>query len=228
MSSLRQLGNGFLYALVSVVLVVGGLSLALAEGGFNSVASTPSAQASLTVVVPSGSPVSSPTANQTSTPAISTATAGPSATPQAIVLTATPVPPSATSYYVSPFPTSTSYYAPPYPTATKAVYHTAVPCGPYSGWVLSYTVQPGDTLYHIATQYRTTVNALQIANCKVTTVIFSGERLWVPNVPTITPGVTFMPTFPTSTAIPTEPLTLTPAPTFTDTAVPTDTTVPNP
>jgi hypothetical protein len=227
MSSLRQLGNGFLYALVSVVLVVGGLSLALAEGGFKSTTSTPSPNPSSTVVFPSASPVGSSTANATSTVAISSPTAGPSATSQAVVLTATPVPPSATTYYASAFPTATTYYY-PYPTATHSAYHTTVPCGPYAGWVLSYTVQPGDTLYHIATQYRTSVNAVQIANCKPTTVIFPGERLWVPNVPTITPGVTFVPTFPSSTPVPTEPLTLTPLPTFTDTAVPTDTLVPNP
>jgi LysM repeat protein len=225
MSSLRQLGSGFLYALVSVVLVVGGLSLALAEGGFKTAASTASPNPSATVVAPSASPAGSSTANETSTAAISSPTAGASASLQTTVLTATPMPPSATSYYASPFPTATPYYyVSPYPTAT----HSAVPCGPYAGWVLSYTVQPGDTLYHIATQYRTTVTAVQIANCKPTTVIFAGERLWVPNVPTVTPGVTFVPTFPTSTPVPTEPLTLTPLPTFTDTAVPTDTLVPNP
>ena len=32
MQAARQVGNGLLYALISIVLVVGGLSLALAEG----------------------------------------------------------------------------------------------------------------------------------------------------------------------------------------------------
>ena len=221
MSSLRQLGSGLLYALVSVVLVVGGLSLALAEGNVNSPASAtqPGVTTSLPVstnTVATGSPeVVTATVGASATPGFLVQTA----TPQALVVTATPVRPTSTSYiYPSPRPTSTR----------SIVYHTPFACGPYAGWVLSYTVQPGDTLFHIATLFRTTVDALQIANCKPTTVIFPGERLWVPNVPTVTPGVTVIPTFPTSTAVPTEPLTETPLPYYTETAAPTDTSVPNP
>ncbi len=210
-----------MYALVSVVLVVGGLSLALAEGGFNTRTATATVQATFTSVVPSPSLTAGPSATEaadTSTPSVATpTTAAPSATFQSLPFTVTALPPSATLIYSTPLP-----------TYTKAAYHTSVACGPYHGWVLSYYVQPGDTLYHIATQYQTTVTALQVANCKPTTVIFPGERLWVPNVPTITPGVTLVPIFPTSTPVPTEPLTLTPLPIPTDTAVPTSTAIPNP
>ncbi len=213
MSSLRQLGSGLLYALVSVVLVVGGLSLALAEGGLNT--SSPTVQPSPTLLLPTTVPSS------TSTQTIPTVAPAASDTLQAIIVTATPVTP------LSPLPTN-SPYASPRPTSTRSTYPTHFACGPYSGWVFSYTVRPGDTLFHIATLYRTTVDALQIANCKSTTIIVPGERLWVPNVPTVTPGVTIIPTFPTATAIPTEPLTLTPPPPPTDTAVPTDTANPDP
>ena len=223
MNYLRQLGSGLLYALVSVVLVVGGLSLALAEGGIKL---PPAAGPSSTSIVGTSAGV-------TATPAAATP-APSSATPQGIVITATGIAPSATlpasivtATSVPPLPTTYSY-ASPRPTSTRIVYATRVPCGPYPGWLLSYTVKSGDTLYHIATLYRTTVQALQIANCKSTTVIYPGERLWVPNVPTITPGVTFIPTFPTDTAAPTLPLTLTPPPSDTETAVPTNTSNPNP
>jgi len=209
MSPFRQLGSGLIYALVSVVLVVGGLSVALAEGGFNtaSPATPPTLQPSLEPGTTAA--VTSTSASPTSSAIISTAIVAASATVQPLIVTATPIPPSAT------------LYPSPRPTWTRIVYATRIPCGPYAGWVLSYIVQPHDTLFHIATLYRTTVQALQIANCKANTFIFVGERLWVPNLPTITPGVTLIPTFPTLTEVPTEPLTLTPLPYFTETAVPT-------
>lgn len=219
MSSLRQLGTGLFYALVSVVLVVGGLSLALVEGGIN--APPPTAPPSSTVVVPTVS--MSPTSTQISP----TTSGGSSETPQFLIITATPQVLIITATSILPSPTTYTYTS-PRPTSTRAVYATRVPCGPYAGWLLSYTVKSGDTLFHIATLYRTTVDALQIANCKSTTIIFPGERLWVPNVPTITPGVTLIPTFPTTTAVPTEPLTLTPPPTLTEPAVPTNTSNPDP
>jgi hypothetical protein len=104
--------------------------------------------------------------------------------------------------------------------------NTIVSCGPFPGWVRGYIVEPGDTLFHIATLFRTTVPNLQRANCKSnSTVIFPGDRLWVPNVPTVTPGLTIIPTFNTHTEIPTEPLTLTPLP-FTATILPTYTNDP--
>jgi LysM repeat protein len=120
---------------------------------------------------------------------------------------------------VQSVPPGYGIYVPPLPAST------AIPCGPITGWIKSYVVQPGDTLFHIASLYRTTVKDLQRANCKGnSTVIFTGDRLWVPNVPTITPGVTLIPTFTTPTEYPTLPLTLTPLP-FTAT-LPTSTSPP--
>lgn len=192
MQTARQLGSGLLYALVSVVLVVGGLSLALAE---NNILMPPSA---------TSSPIAfSPTLTLTPT------RANPSQTP------------SATPFLITQTPSFPTIYVPPLPT------NTAIPCGPFPGWVKNYVVQPGDTLFHIAMLYGTTVANLERANCKSSSVIFPGDRLWVPNVPTITPGVTIIPEFDTPTAIPTEPLTLTPLP-YTATVVPTDTNVPDP
>ncbi|HET6846388.1 MAG TPA: LysM peptidoglycan-binding domain-containing protein, partial [Anaerolineales bacterium] len=60
---------------------------------------------------------------------------------------------------------------------------------------------PGDTLYRIARRYSVSVDALQRANCRSTTVIYVGEHLWVPYSQPAATALTIIPTFPT----PTEP-----------------------
>ena len=219
MKFLQQWGSGILYALVSVVLVVGGLSLALAEGGLTPNQPAPT-QPSITVAAPSftaapPSPVATTAVPASPVPASATSVVQPSATAVVIYITAT-----------NPRAASTATLA-PRATATYRPPATRFACGPYTGWLRSYTVRAGDTLFHIATVYRTTVNALQIANCLTSTFIFPGELLWVPNVPTITPGVTLPPSYATATAYPTLPLTLTPLP-FTETVAPNPTEPGNP
>lgn len=80
----------------------------------------------------------------------------------------------------TPTPTPTSTHTPtPSPTAT------ITPCVPNTSWII-YIVQPGDTLYQISTWYfdlGITVLELQKANCKETTAIRYGERLYVPRTP---------------------------------------------
>jgi LysM repeat protein len=56
---------------------------------------------------------------------------------------------------------------------------SSVPCGPPAGWVIYY-VQPGDTLYGIATMFGTSVNQLVNANCLNSTYVYTGQRLYVP------------------------------------------------
>lgn len=74
-------------------------------------------------------------------------------------------------------------YVPPLPTATL------IPCGPPSSWII-YIVKPKDNLYHISTLYQTTVPQLQAANCLGnSTLIITGQKLYVPNVATITPTI---------------------------------------
>ncbi len=214
MNSIRQLGSGLLYAVVSVVLVVGGLSLALAEGHNNS---TPPTKPTPTLLLPSPT-VTAAMPSSTSTPSL--ITPSPSAT---LTPFATPQPPIVTE--TRSLVTTTTQ---PRATSTHIISPTHFDCGPYRGWLRNYTVQPGDTLFHIATLYQTTVTAMQIANCKLNFTIFPGEVLWVPNVPTITPGVTVIPTFATPTATPTLPPTATSLPYFTETAVPTVTLTPIP
>jgi len=69
-------------------------------------------------------------------------------------------------------------YAPPLPTATACV-HPA-------GWI-TYIVQRGDTLFQIGLIRGVTVTTLQRANCLASSQIYTGQRLYVPNV-VIPPG----------------------------------------
>ena len=228
MQSLRQLGGGVLIALISVLLVIGGISLALAE--------TLPPQATPTTLPPTVS-LEFPTATFTVPPVMSvspTATASitslPSATDTAYatntlfvqVACTTPTgwvritTSSRDTIYslaqrykttaenlgaancLSSFdiPPGFVLYVPPVPTVT------VIPCGPPANYVKRYVVRPGDTLYSIALSFGITYPTLQRANCMgSSTTIYSGQLLWVPNVPTRTPspGVTVIPDFPTLT-----------------------------
>lgn len=106
------------------------------------------------------------------------------------------------------------------PTVTATVGQPATPCGRPPGWIL-YTVQPGDNLYRLGLAFNVSVYQLIQANCLPTTVIYAGQALYVPNVPTQTPLYsqtptavpTSTPTVPmtTSTETPTVPVVTTPA-----------------
>lgn len=246
MQALRQLGVGVLIAIASVVLVVGGIFLSLAE-------SLP-APATPTQIPPT-LPLSFPTPTATITSVVLTAatteTASPSPTTglQATTAVAAPcIPPSGwirvsasssdtiyalaqrykttaenlgTANCLTSFdlPVGFALYVPPVPTVT------IVPCGPPGTWVRAHVVQRGDTLFRIALSYGVTYPQLQRANCMgSSTTIYAGQRLWVPNIPTRTvqPGVTTIPDFPTGTLQPT----LTTAPPTDTAAPPTDTAAP--
>jgi len=101
-------------------------------------------------------------------------------------------------------------------------------CGPPPGWRI-YTVNWGDTLFSISMAFYTTVPELQWANCLGTsTLIRTGQKLWVPNVPTRTPTPGPSDTYtPTAITTPTETFTPTNIPLPTHTATPTP-TVPAP
>ena len=226
MQSLRQLGGGVIIALISVLLVIGGISLALAE--------TLPAQATPTPIPPTIS-LDFPTATFTASPILESPTA--SNTPISITDTSIPTntlfvqvsctAPSgwlrivsssadtlyslAQRYKTTPenlatnnclpsfeIPAGYVLYVPPVPTVT------VIPCGPPAGYVRRYVVQRGDTLSSIARLYRITYPTLQRANCLgSSTTIYAGQLLWVPNIIIATrtpiPGVTIIPNFPTAT-----------------------------
>ena len=257
MRALREMSGGLIVAVVSVLLVLGGISLSLAE---NQPDEPPTPTPLPPIIATSIElPTFTPVIVNTNTPEVATQTAtqiftaSPSATLAVAAVCNPPtgwiqiiVSASDTLYTIAERYKTTAeilnisnclnntipavgsrLYVPPVPTVT------VIPCGPLAGWIKAYTVKPGDNLYRISLLYRTTVALLQRANCMgSSTIIYVGQVLYVPNVPTSTPGVTDIPSFntatpsftpqPTST---TAPDTDTPAPS--PTTAPTDTSVPS-
>lgn len=252
MRALREMSGGLIIAVVSVLLVLGGISLSLAEN-------RPPEQPTPTPLPPSIATsielaTVTPILTNTDTPGVPTETAtetvtstptlAPSATVAVSVVCNPPtgwiqiiVRASDTLYTIAERYKTTAeilntsnclnnvlpvvgaqLYVPPVPTVT------VIPCGPPTSWIKAYKVNPGDNLYRVSLLYRTTVSQLQRANCMgSSTIIYVGQMLYVPNVPTSTPGVTVIPTLipPTSTLAPSD----TPVPPSATTA-PTDTNIP--
>ena len=236
MKPLRQLSVGIIIGLISAVLVIGGIFLSLAET-FPSLATPtqipptlqlnfPTITASLTGAQ-SETPTATPTATQTAGLASSSPTicAAPPAGWIQITLTAgdtvysiaqryrttTEILSAANCLSSLELPAGSTLLVPPVPATV-----TVIPCGPPFGWVRAYIVQPGDNLFRISISYGTTVPQLQRANCMGSSItIFPGQRLWVPNVPTRTPGVTIIPDLPTATNT-SQPIVTTEVPTSTD------------
>lgn len=109
-------------------------------------------------------------------------------------------------------------------------------CVPPYGWK-PYVVQPGDTLYSLATRFRTTVQAIMRANCLNRYYLYAGEILYLPPLPAPTPTRKPTPTptrrptlTPTLTGTPSPTLTITPSPspTLTLTPSPEPTLTPSP
>src|SRR5512133_1707882 len=229
MQNLRQLGGGVIIALVSVILVIGGISLALAETLPSQATPTtipptislifPTATYTISAVV-SETPTTTVTPTQTSTPIatdtlfatntlfVQVSCTSPSGWVRILTRSSDTVYSLAQRYKTTAealgaanclssfdIPVGFALYVPPVPTVT------VIPCGPPAGYVKRYIVQPGDNLYRIALSYGITFPQLQRANCMgSSTTIYTGQLLWVPNVPTLTPGVTIVPNFPTATS----------------------------
>jgi LysM repeat protein len=222
MQALRQLGGGLILGLLSVVIVIGGISLALAEGYVPQPPPTPTETQPVfpsapTETASSTSLIPSPTETATASPIPPTNCPPPSGWVLVMIqpgdtleilavrYRTTPEALMAANCLVSPILLpGYGIYVPPVPTITP------IPCGAPYGWV-QYIVQPGDSLYHISQLYRVTVSELQQANCLGnSTTIYTGQKLWVPNVPPSTPPV---PATLTATPIYIEFDTVTPVPT---------------
>lgn len=110
-------------------------------------------------------------------------------------------------------------HIPPVPTSTRAICVQGA-----AGWMKTYSVKRGDTLYSIAVNHYTTAALLKSVNCRTSDIIYAGELLWVPNVSTRTPVPSPLPGV-TITPHPTDPLTETALP-FTATPAASDTPLP--
>ena len=230
MQAMRQLGVGVIVAVVSVILVMGGIFLSLAES-----LPGPSTPTQIPPTFPQSFPTGTPTTTLETATGLPTDTQSvtETASPTVLALSTTCTPPSgwilvttggsdsiyalaqryrttaedlsaANCLTTADLPAGLALYVPPVPTVT------AIPCGAPAGWVRAYTVRPGDTLFRIALSYGITYPQLQRANCMgSSTTIYTGQRLWVPNIPTRTPvpGVTIVPELPTDTQTSPAPVT---------------------
>ncbi len=210
MQSLRQIGAGFLLGGISIALLIGTFALAMAEGNLipsanptsTSANITPTLQPIFTLQIATSTAVISPTPTETFTPPPPPTNCPPPAgwiavpvgpldtlDNLAIIYQTTKEQLKAGNCLVSDnLVPGTMLYAPSNPTATS------VPCGAPAGWI-DYRVQPGDTLFQLSLRYRVGIAQLQQANCLgYSNVIYVGQILKVPNVPTSTPGIS--PTVP--------------------------------
>lgn len=246
MQSLRQLGGGLIIAIISVLLVIGGISLALSENLAEQATPTP---------IPPTISLDFPTATFTPPLALAETTQTTAATLTATLVFPTGTPYATNTLYVQPSCNPPTGWIPVVVTPYDTVYSlaqrykttpenlmtanclssfdvppgyvlyvppvptvTVIPCGPPPGYVRRYVVQRGDTLYSVATLYGISYPTLQRANCMgSSTTIYAGQLLWVPNI--IIP--TRYPTIPGVTVIPTFP-------TATNTPVPVPPTEPPP
>lgn len=249
MQNMRQFASAFSLAFFSALLVLGSLSLSFAEvyspAPPEATATFLATPVPLTATSTAPIPVNSPTTTSTSTPTdtpqpapscpqppqgwISVSVqAGDTLTIVAARYNATPEQLRAVNCLLTDSLVGGSSLFVPAPLPTSAaVTSTPIRCGPPSGWVKAYVVHSGETLFSISQNYGITLSLLKSANCKDDrNLIFNGETLWVPNVPTRTPTKTATVMPDVVTVYPTEPLTETALP-FTQTVFPfTATSVP--
>jgi LysM repeat protein len=256
MQALRQMGGGLVIAIISLLLVIGGISLSLSESGtpeqptptplppiivtsLEQATTTPILFNTNTIEAPSLTPIVVQPSATLAVPIVPIVCNPPVGWLQIIVSASDTLYTIAERYKTTADILNASnclnntipsagalLYVPPVPTVT------VIPCGPPAGWVKRHIVQPGDNLFRIALSYGITYPQLQRANCMgSSTTIYAGQLLWVPNVPTRTPGITIVPNFPTATpsftpAPPTSTFIVTDSPVPTLTPVPTNTNIP--
>ncbi len=239
----RDAGNALAVALISILLMIGALSISLVEfvpeatpTETNIVPPSPLPLTVTSTIEPSATPLvfETPTASAPT----STNTISPSTCPMPIgwrqinVQYGDTLNGIAIRYRVNKdelriancllsetLMAGTILYVPPVATNTPAIcIQGAV------GWVHAYIVKSGDTFYAIASNYGTSSATLKFVNCRVSDLIYVGEILWVPNVATRTPYPTPLPGV-TATPFPTDIITETVLP-FTGTPFPSETPVP--
>jgi len=249
MKALRQMSSGFIIGAISLLLVIGGISLSLTETSGSSLPPTPSPIPTTFAVdfaapfptqdIPTAAPTETIAFAASATQAVQAVCAIPSGWILITVGVGEDLNTIAQRYntttdelnqknclnFINPAP-GTKIYVPA--VATQVV----VQCFPPNSWVKKHVVRAGENLFRIAMSYGITYPQLQAGNCMGgSTTIFVGQLLWVPNVSTITPlpptitftiAVTNTPVS-TSTNTPdfsTPTFTFTPSPTFVVTSSP--------
>ncbi len=220
MSHLRQVFSGALVALISISIVLGGLSLALLEGGIELAQRQPSAPPLLTntpeTVSAEPGVMISPTPQSPGTV---------TATPTLVEVDGCPPPADwvtirvkrgdtlqalASAYGIDHdtlkqnncleiddlLPGSVLFVprigVTPSPTPTESGLQAV--CGPPAGWAL-YTVKPNDNLYRLGLEFGVSFEELQWANCLGNSrLIVTGSQIYVPPGPQTPVGETQEPT----------------------------------
>ena len=242
--TLRELGGSIAFAIIAIALVLGGISLAMAEGFIPTRSNPyPTPTQFQIITTPSNTPQliinTVPPANPTETLTASPASCSPPAGWIAIFVGPTDTLAALAAKYqtsaallsqanclVSDTLTpNTLLYVPPVPIQTIR------PCGPPAGWII-HIVQAGNTMYSLSHAYGVSIAELQQANCMSSsdTSLRTGQNLWVPNVVTRTPLATSTPSLtPVSIIFPTLTASLTtgvPTQTPSATNIPTSTPTP--
>jgi LysM repeat protein len=249
----RALGNALAIALISIILMLGALSISLVEfvpestpTATNMVPPSPLPVTVTSSLQPTTTPLllESPVATIAFTPTIVPTSFNSCAIPlgwgQVVVQSFDTLDSVSVRYHTSKeqlrvgncllsdsLVSGTILYIPFVPTNTAI---TLICSQGLSGWVKNYIVRSGDTFYSIATNYLTNTTAIKNVNCRTNDTIYAGEVLWVPIGSTRTPyptlaGYTVIP-YPTDLQTETAlPFTGTPAPTSTPVA-PTSTPAP--
>lgn len=218
MQTLRPLLWGMVIALASFAFLMGSFSLSLAEG--NMVGWTPTSPPTATgeaLTTPGDTPLPPPPSPTPSLPPPPTNCPPPAGWLPYVVQPGDTLASLAADYQLSSAELGQAnclltssllpgvvVYVPPVLTPTP------VPCGPPTGWV-THVVRPGDTLYQLSQAYGVTVAELRQANCLTSSLIRTGQRLYVPPWATRTPSPTLSGT-PTPTVTPSHTPTLTPSP----------------
>lgn len=220
MRELSQAVWGMLAALLSTILVLGGLMMSLAEGGMQAVAIAEQSP-TLTMTLPTQRPgeptyTPSPSPLPTSTPTamISNVCSYPDGWAEVFVDFGDDFFSLASRYGISveqlresncldmrALMPGMTVYVPPLPTATAVPpSHTpALPAlqptptyryCPRPYGWVIYYVKRGDTLSSISSARGITYQVLMDRNCLTSTIIRPGQRLYVPNVPVVPASVT--------------------------------------
>jgi len=244
----RELAFGLFGALISVLILGGGLTISLAEKNMAvaGIIHLPSATLSptVTLILPTelpGDPTYTPSPTPTNTPLLTNTIlpfdntslppicSTPSGWQQITVNSGDTLKQLAHTYQttvdelidgncllVNQLPPGSTLFVPNLTPTLTPIPPTSVPCGnPPAGWML-YTVKSGDTLFKLGqTHGGVTVAEIQVANCLNTTVIFPGQKIYLPYSATAT-----------STAKPTTKPTT--KPTKIPTKIPTKTQAPTP
>jgi LysM repeat protein len=179
----NEILTGLISAVVSVLIIFGAFSMALAEG----LPATPVSSQVIKTAQTSGT--LPPEATQTSVVIAITATLSPSNTATIFITntegpspTSTPIPDTATNTPIPDTATSTAIPDTATLTASTTPTITQTICPFPKGWG-KYTVKESDTLQKLADKRNTTIEKIKSGNCLTSDVLTAGMVIYLPKLP---------------------------------------------